>query len=155
MNGFKWFMQQEKPQPHYLSLTAPQTGGGGYGLRGVGWGLPKATCGKGGHTEVHSYVWVLYCFCSDELAHNCRHKPTSVWGQEKGERQVVKFLLPQIVYQFSPPQKSPECETAASATAVQTKTPTDSEHLKCPLTCSTERANIMNVGFQQTVLTTN
>lgn len=29
MNGFKWFMQQEKPQPRYLSLTAPQTGGGG------------------------------------------------------------------------------------------------------------------------------
>lgn len=67
----------------------------------------------------------------------------------------MKFLLPQIVYQFSPPQKSPECETAASATAVQTKTLTDSEHLKCPLTCSTERANIMNVGFQQTVLTIN
>lgn len=67
----------------------------------------------------------------------------------------MKFLLPQIPYHFSPPEKSPECETAATAAAVQTKILTDSEHLKCPLTCSAERAYIMNVGFQQTVLTMN
>lgn len=42
-------------------------------------------------------------------------------GGRTGGRQVAKFLLPQIAYHFSPPQKSPECETAASATAVQTK----------------------------------
>lgn len=36
MNGFKWFMQQEKPQPRYLSLTAPQTGGGGVRAEGCG-----------------------------------------------------------------------------------------------------------------------
>lgn len=29
-------MQQEKPQPHYLSLTAPQTGGGGVRAEGCG-----------------------------------------------------------------------------------------------------------------------
>lgn len=55
----------------------------------------------------------------------------------------MTFLLPQIVYHFSQPEKSPECNTAATAVAVQTKTPTDSEHLKCPLTGFAERVYIL------------
>lgn len=44
-------------------------------------------------------------------------------GEREKERggQAVKFLLPQTPYHLSPPEKkkSPECETAATAAAVQ------------------------------------
>ena len=74
------------------------------------------------------------------------------WGAEEMEKETGNEVsVAQIAYHFSPPQKSPERETAVHLK----KTLTDSETLKCPLTCSAERAYIMNVGFQQTVLTMN
>lgn len=99
------------------------------------------------------------CVCVGLCMFACVHLQAQTYirrGPRRGrERYVAKFLLPQILYHFSPPQKSPEREAAATTAAVQTKTVTGSEHLKWPLTCSAEQAYIMNVGFQQTVLTMN
>lgn len=67
----------------------------------------------------------------------------------EGERQASEVSVVQIAFHFSPPQNLLEFKTTAATAA----TLTDSEHLKCLLTCSAERAYIMNVGFQQTVLT--
>lgn len=75
-----------------------------------GWGFPNKTCGEGGHTEVDRYVPGLDDAFVRVLASAQTPHPEGAERRETEEerdRVSAKFLLPQISYHFSPPEKSP------------------------------------------------